>query len=74
MISPSPPLLNSSVSRLVLPLQALDKEAKSEVDQAVEEAKASSEPAIKDLWTDIYYKGTEPSWMRGREREEVHHF
>ncbi|TFL04248.1 pyruvate dehydrogenase e1 component alpha subunit [Pterulicium gracile] len=55
-------------------LKALDKEAKSEVDQAVEEAKASSEPAIKDLWTDIYYKGTEPSWMRGREREEVHHF
>jgi pyruvate dehydrogenase E1 component alpha subunit len=49
----------------------LDKEAKAEVDQAVEEAKASPEPLDKDLWTDIYYKGTAPSFMRGREREEV---
>jgi len=55
-------------------LKQLDKEAKAEVDQAVEEAKASPEPLDKDLWTDIYYKGTEPSYMRGREREEVHHY
>lgn len=53
-------------------LKALDKAAKAEVDAAVEEAKASPEPLIKDLWTDIYYKGTEPPYMRGREREEVH--
>ncbi len=33
--------------------QALDKAAKAEVDDAVEEAKASPEPAAKDLWTDI---------------------
>ncbi|KAG5641411.1 hypothetical protein DXG03_005267 [Asterophora parasitica] len=52
-------------------LKLLDKEAKAEVDAAVEEAKASPEPEIKDLWTDIYYKGTEPPSMRGREREEV---
>jgi pyruvate dehydrogenase E1 component alpha subunit len=52
-------------------LKALDKEAKAEVDAAVEEAKASPEPAISDLWTDIYYKGTEPAFMRGRDREEV---
>lgn len=49
----------------------LDKEAKAEVDKAVEEAKQSPDPLEKDLWTDIYYKGTEPSYMRGREREEV---
>jgi len=55
-------------------LKALDKEAKAEVDAAVEEAKASPEPKISDLWSDIYYKGTEPSSMRGREREEVHHY
>lgn len=55
-------------------LKALDKEAKSTVDAAVEKAKASAEPAIKDLWTDIYYKGTEPPYMRGREREEVHYY
>lgn len=52
-------------------LKKIDKAAKAEVDQAVEEAKASPEPSTKDLWTDIYYKGTEPPYMRGREREEV---
>jgi len=41
------------------------------VDQAVEEAKQSPVPVAKDLWTDIYYKDTEPPSMRGREREEV---
>ncbi|KAJ7199240.1 mitochondrial pyruvate dehydrogenase E1 component beta subunit [Mycena pura] len=52
-------------------LKQLDKDAKSEVDSAVEEAKASPEPRTEDLWTDVYYKGTEPPFMRGREREEV---
>lgn len=52
-------------------LQAFDKAAKAEVDAAVEEAKASPEPVPEDLWPDIYYKGTEPPSMRGREREEV---
>lgn len=55
-------------------VQKFDKEAKIEVDQAVEEAKASPFPSEKDLWTDIYYAGTEPSLMRGREREEIHHY
>jgi pyruvate dehydrogenase E1 component alpha subunit len=53
-------------------LKAIDKAAKAEVDKAVEQAKASPEPRLEDLWTDIYYKGTEPPTMRGREREEVH--
>ncbi|KAF7327492.1 Pyruvate dehydrogenase E1 component subunit alpha [Mycena kentingensis (nom. inval.)] len=52
-------------------LKQLDKDAKAEVDAAVEEAKNSPEPELKDLWTDIYYKGTEPPFMRGREREEA---
>ncbi|RDB22980.1 Pyruvate dehydrogenase E1 component subunit alpha, mitochondrial [Hypsizygus marmoreus] len=55
-------------------LKALDKDAKAEVDAAVQVAKASPEPKSEDLWTDIYYKGTEPPTMRGREREEVHHY
>lgn len=55
-------------------LKKMDKDAKAEVDEAVEEAKKSPEPLIKDLWTDIYYKGTEPPSMRGREREEVHYY
>ncbi|KAL4244800.1 Pyruvate dehydrogenase E1 component subunit alpha [Abortiporus biennis] len=55
-------------------LKKLDKEAKQEVDQAVEEAKTSPFPVEKDLWTDVYYKGTEPPFLRGREREEVHYY
>ncbi|KAJ7360897.1 thiamine diphosphate-binding protein [Mycena albidolilacea] len=49
----------------------LDKDAKAEVDAAVEEAKASPEPRVEDLWTDIYYKGTAPPYMRGRERDSL---
>ncbi|GAA6009406.1 hypothetical protein JCM10207_003769 [Rhodosporidiobolus poonsookiae] len=56
-------------------LKAIVKKARAEVEQAVEEAKKSLEPSQdKDMWTDIYYKGTNPMWMRGREREEIHHF
>ena len=56
---------------MISALQQIDKDAKKEVDSAVEEAKTSPEPPLKDLWTDIYYAGTEPPYMRGREREEV---
>ena len=52
-------------------LKAIDKESKTEVEKAVEEAKTSPEPNMTDFWADIYYKGTEPPFMRGREREEV---
>lgn len=52
-------------------LQNIEKEARAEVDQAVEEAKASPLPEPGQLWTDIYAKGSEPPFMRGREREEV---
>ncbi|OJT08727.1 Pyruvate dehydrogenase E1 component subunit alpha, mitochondrial [Trametes pubescens] len=55
-------------------LKAVDKEAKAEVDAAVEEAKQSPYPDEKELWTDIYSAGTEPPFMRGREREEVFHY
>ena len=52
-------------------LKTIDKESKAEVERAVEEAKQSPEPDANDFWSDIYYKGTEPPSMRGREREEV---
>jgi len=56
-------------------LKAIDKQAKAEVDVAVEEAKKSPEPdPAVDMWTDVYYKGTAPKWMRGREKEEVHRY
>ncbi|KIY67286.1 pyruvate dehydrogenase e1 component alpha subunit [Cylindrobasidium torrendii FP15055 ss-10] len=55
-------------------LKQFDKDAKKTVDAAVEEAKASPEPPVGLLWTDIYQPGSEPKFMRGREREEIHHF
>ncbi|RXK39616.1 pyruvate dehydrogenase (acetyl-transferring) E1 component, alpha subunit [Tremella mesenterica] len=38
-------------------LKAIDKSAKEEVDHAVEEAKQSPHPDLKDFWTDIYVSG-----------------
>jgi pyruvate dehydrogenase E1 component alpha subunit len=55
-------------------LQAIDKEARSVVDKAVEEAKASPEPPTEEFWTEIYAPGTEPSTMRGVEFDDVHRF
>ncbi|SGY39741.1 BQ5605_C003g02270 [Microbotryum silenes-dioicae] len=84
-------------------LKKIDKDARKEVEVAVEEAKKSPEPSQdQELWTDseswfdpgavifqferladvedgshrlaVYYKGTNPMYMRGREREEIHHF
>ena len=53
-------------------LKEIDKSARSEVDKAVEEAKASPEPdTAKDMWTDIYFEGSAPPFMRGREKEEA---
>ncbi|KAI6032177.1 hypothetical protein BKA83DRAFT_4122566 [Pisolithus microcarpus] len=49
-------------------LRQLDKEAKAEVDQAIEEAKMSPAHHSKGLWTDIYDKG--PLFMWGWECKE----
>jgi hypothetical protein len=37
-------------------LQAIDKAAKAEVEEAVQQAKESPEPDLKDFWTDIYVR------------------
>ncbi|KAH9952064.1 mitochondrial pyruvate dehydrogenase E1 component beta subunit [Amylocystis lapponica] len=55
-------------------LKKIDKDAKAEVDAAVEEVKTYPLPPVSDLWTDIYVKGHEPPFMRGREREEIHYY
>jgi len=55
-------------------LKQFDKDAKAEVDAAVEEAKASPFPEESELWTQIYLEGSEPPFIRGREREEIHYF
>ncbi|KIY51677.1 hypothetical protein FISHEDRAFT_70649 [Fistulina hepatica ATCC 64428] len=55
-------------------LKALEKHARDIVDEAVETAKASPLPDEKELWTDVYYPGSEPPFLRGRERDEVHRY
>ncbi|WVQ75319.1 pyruvate dehydrogenase (acetyl-transferring) E1 component, alpha subunit [Cryptococcus sp. DSM 104548] len=55
-------------------LKAIDKNAKEEVEKAVAEAKESAFPDQVEFWQDVYYKGTEPGFMRGREKEEIHYY
>lgn len=55
-------------------LKKLDKDIKAEIDLAVEEAKASPEPGLDQLYTDIYVKGTEPPFLRGVTSDDIHKF
>ncbi|KAG0060201.1 alpha subunit of pyruvate dehydrogenase [Linnemannia elongata] len=55
-------------------MKAIDKAARVEVDQAVEEAKASGEPDLSEFWTQIYQKEAGVPSVRGREPEEIHHY
>ncbi|KAJ9126804.1 hypothetical protein QFC24_001837 [Naganishia onofrii] len=52
-------------------LKAIDKAAKAEVDAAVDQAKKDSFPDLDAFWTDVYYKGTEPPFARGRVKDEM---
>ena len=53
-------------------LKAIDKEARSNVDAEVAEAEkmAEPEPTGKVLYEDIYVRGSEPEFLRGRIPEE----
>jgi len=54
-------------------VKQLEKDIRAEVDKAVEEAKASPEPEAGDeMWRDIYFVGTSPPTMRGREAGEIY--
>ncbi|GAA5908489.1 hypothetical protein JCM5296_004774 [Sporobolomyces johnsonii] len=55
-------------------LKKIDKDARTEVEVAVEEAKKSPEPAQSAMHDDVYFRGTNPMWLRGREREELYIF
>ncbi|KAJ1915815.1 alpha subunit of pyruvate dehydrogenase [Tieghemiomyces parasiticus] len=55
-------------------LKKIDKEARARVDEALQIAKASTEPDTEMLWKGIYAEGSEPEFLRGREPEEVHYF
>jgi pyruvate dehydrogenase E1 component alpha subunit len=53
-------------------LKAIDKEARANVDAEVAEAEkmAPPEPTGKVLFEDIYVRGSEPQFLRGRIPEE----
>lgn len=55
-------------------IKAIDKQAKADVDEAVEQAKKSPEPPMSKLWTDIYIPGSEPPVLRGRVSTESHSY
>ncbi|KAJ3182192.1 alpha subunit of pyruvate dehydrogenase [Gaertneriomyces sp. JEL0708] len=55
-------------------LKKIDKDIRTEIDQAVAEAKASPEPEVSDLYSEIYTKGNEPDFLRGCTPDEVHRF
>ncbi len=46
-------------------LKAMEKALRADVEAAVTEAKASPEPDMSELYTDVYVKGTEPPVIRG---------
>ena len=55
-------------------LKKVDKAAKEFVDKELEEAKNSPPPPEEDLYKHVYVKGTEPKFLRGRERNEIHYY
>lgn len=55
-------------------LKAIDKEARSLVEQAAKEARESPEPALEEFWTEIYVPGTEPPVMRGCDPMDKHYY
>lgn len=55
-------------------LKAIDKAARTEVDQAVEVSKASPEPELDTFWTNVYKEEAGVPFLRGREPEELHRY
>ncbi|KAL1855966.1 alpha subunit of pyruvate dehydrogenase [Paecilomyces lecythidis] len=57
-------------------LKGIDKEARALVDAEVAEAEkmAAPEPTPRILFEDIYVRGSEPRWMRGRTVDETFYY
>ncbi len=57
-------------------LKQIDKDARSSVDAEVAEAEKMPppEPTAKNLYEDIYVRGSEPQFMRGRTLEENYYY
>lgn len=57
-------------------LKQIDKEARSHVDEEVAEAEKMAPPEAtpKILYEDIYVRGSEPPWLRGRTPDENYYY
>ena len=57
-------------------LKTIDKEARAHVNDevAAAEAMAPPEPTPKILFEDVYARGTEPKWIRGRTADDLYYF
>lgn len=57
-------------------LKTIDKEARADVDKEVAEAEemAFPENTAKILYEDIYVRGSEPQFMRGRTPDENYYY
>ena len=57
-------------------LKAIDKDARSFVDEEVAEAEKMTlpDPTSRILFEDIYVRGSEPRWMRGRSVDETFYY
>lgn len=55
-------------------LKTLDKKARAEMDAAVVESKASPQPDMSELFSEVYVPGSEPSTLRGCTPDEIHRF
>ena len=57
-------------------LKAIDKQARKDVDVEVAEAEKMEAPAAapKILFEDIYVRGSEPQYMRGRSVDETYYY
>ena len=57
-------------------LKGLDKEARQYVDEEVAEAEKMAAPdnTAKNLFEDIYVRGSEPKWLRGRTTDETYYY
>jgi pyruvate dehydrogenase E1 component alpha subunit len=57
-------------------LKTIDKEARSHVDAEVAEAEqmAAPEPNSRILYEDIFVRGSEPLWQRGRSVDETFYY
>ena len=55
-------------------LKQIEKDARSYMEEEKQKALKDDFPSPSELYTDVYLKGSEGKFLRGREREEITYF